>query len=106
MTDQADKLINEYNRLAELYKKKREALLSGSSDTPAAIASLMGPEAFEAMDVMDALLEDDVLVRLFPVVSRENNKSDKTVCRFIVDKEGIDLTNHASYREALGGVDI
>jgi len=103
--ERAEALTKEYRRLSELYIKERGALLSGSGNPTAGMSCLLGPELFEAMDVMDALQDGDILVRLFSVAPRGGVKEDKSVYRFIVDKGGVDLTSHGTYKEALRGVD-
>jgi len=103
----ASRLLSEYNRLVQLYREKREeAYFSRPDNIPADIVTLLGPEPFEDIDVMDTLSEDGMLVRLFNIASPTSGNIEKPICRFIVDMEGINFSRHASYHEALQGIDF
>lgn len=93
---------DEYDRLSLLYQEKREdAYFSRAETVPADIFTLLGPEPFEAVDVMDALADGEMVVRLFHAGSAHADKDEKPVCRFVVDMDGIEYSAHAAYRDAL-----
>ncbi len=103
----ASRLLSEYNRLVRLYREKREEIYFSRPDNiPADIVTLLGPEPFEDIDVMDTLSEDGMLVRLFNIASPMSGNIEKPICRFVVDMEGINFSRHSSYHEALNDIDF
>ncbi|MBW1898216.1 MAG: tetratricopeptide repeat protein, partial [Deltaproteobacteria bacterium] len=98
-------LRKKYHNLIDRYHEFREELIeSRPEDVFSDAITFLGPEPVEAVDIMEVLEDDELLVRLYKGKSFKNEemKSKKAcVFSFIVTSEDIYIEKHDSFSDAI-----